>query len=128
MDIPEFPVFDSQTFAAAATSARVKIVGEHPGSRAGKFTSRLTAADTGGGAPAALCARACNHCDRLDLCVRAWQVDLAVLCGPSALPTEGSLLAKPPESNILLMHQQTSACLNFAKLWALLRNSWLYDT
>src|SRR5882757_9942307 len=38
----------------------------------------------GGGALAALCSRFCDHDDRLDLCVRAWLVDLAVLCRPSA--------------------------------------------
>jgi hypothetical protein len=55
----------------------------------------MAAADIRGHALAALSARSCDYDDGLDLCVRAWPVDLAVLCDPSAyVPIEGSLLAR----------------------------------
>src|ERR1700688_4284453 len=57
----------------------------HPQSRrAGKVASCLAAIVIGGGTLAALCAHACDNDDGLDLCVRAWLVDLAVFYGPSA--------------------------------------------
>src|ERR1700730_2931711 len=59
------------------------LLAHHPSRRAGKLASSLAAVDIGSGAPAALCPRLCDYDDRLDLCVRAWLVDLAVLCDPS---------------------------------------------
>src|SRR5713101_4121101 len=66
----------------------------HPSRRAGKFASSLAAADFGGGALASLCPRLCDHDVRLDLCVRTWLVDLAVLCGSSADPSDRRLAAR----------------------------------
>jgi hypothetical protein len=66
----------------------------HPSRRSGKFASSLAAADIRGGALAALCACACDYDDGLDLCICAWLVDLAVLCGPSADVARRSLAAR----------------------------------
>jgi hypothetical protein len=65
----------------------------YPSRRADEIASRLAAADIGGGALAALCARASDHDDGLDLCIRARLVDLAVLC-PSPNVADRRLAAR----------------------------------
>src|SRR5882757_8216692 len=69
------------------------LLAHHPSRRADKLASSLAAVDIGSGALAALCPRLCHYDDRLDLCVRAWLVDLAVLCDPSADVTDRRLAA-----------------------------------
>src|SRR5450631_1434890 len=56
------------------------LLAHHPSHCAGKLASGLAAVDIGSGALAALCPRLCHYDDRLDLCVRARLVNLAVLC------------------------------------------------
>src|ERR1700675_971042 len=69
------------------------LLAHHPSRRAGKLASSLAAVDIGSGALAALCPRLCHYDDRLELCLRAWLVDLAVLCDPSADVTDRRLAA-----------------------------------
>jgi hypothetical protein len=66
----------------------------HPFRRAGKMASCLAAIDVGSSALAALCAGACDHDDRLDLWIRAWLVDFAVLRGPSPNVADRRLAAR----------------------------------
>jgi hypothetical protein len=66
----------------------------HPLRRAGKMASCLAAIDVGSSALAALCAGACDHDDRLDLWIRAWLVDFAVLRGPSPNVADRRLAAR----------------------------------
>src|SRR3984957_2274348 len=76
------------------THGLASVLAHHPSRRTGRFASGLAAADIGGSALAALCACACDHDDGLDLCIRAWLVDLAVLCGPSADVADRKLAAR----------------------------------
>jgi hypothetical protein len=78
-DVPYF-LWDHHPCAHCLTF----FLAHHPSRRAANFASGLAAADIGGGTLAALCACACDHDDRLDLCVRTWLVGLAVLRDPSA--------------------------------------------
>lgn len=78
-DVPYF-LWDHHPCAHCLTF----FLARHPSRRAANFASGLAAADIGGGTLAALCACACDHDDRLDLCVRTWLVGLAVLRDPSA--------------------------------------------
>src|SRR5882724_1486208 len=66
----------------------------HPSRRTGQFASSLAAADIRGRALAALCARSCDYDDGLDLCVRSWLVDPAVLCDPSPDVADRRLAAR----------------------------------
>jgi hypothetical protein len=66
----------------------------HPSRRTSQFASSLATAGVRGGALAALWARSCDYDDGLDICVRAWLVDPAVLCDPSPDVADRRLAAR----------------------------------
>src|SRR5450631_771334 len=70
------------------THSLALLLAHHPSRRAGKLASSLAAVDIGSRALAALCPRLFHYHDRLDLCVRARLVDLAVLCDASTGVTD----------------------------------------
>src|SRR5271156_6819588 len=103
-DVPYF-LWDHHPSAHGLAS----LLAHHPSRRAGKIASRLAAASIGGGPLATLCAGVCDHDDGLDLCIRAWLVDLAVLCGPFPIVADRRLAARTCDRQMAWHHGMGAA-------------------